>query len=219
VIEHRLYQLSSVPLKLIWHENQTTYLSVFKQRGLLSLRIHRLFYNAPTPVLEALLQFAIRKDPQARIIIRQMARLHFSQHQIQPKALIQKGKTYDLQEILDRLLSLLPVSNIAIGWSKGISKGSFRSITFGTYHAHMRQIRINPLLDDPEVPLYFLEFIVYHEMLHAVCPSQMNPRGRCSIHTKEFREKERQFPQFQQAKEWEKGCLTFFKQRKSHGRT
>ena len=130
-----------------------------------------------------------------------------------------EGKTYNLQEIFIRMRTLLPVSDIAIGWSKRVRKGKFRSITFGTFDKHRRQIRIHPLLDDPEVPLYFLEFIVYHEMLHAVCPTQMDTAGRCSVHTKEFREKERQFPYFKAAKEWEKVSLNFFKKRKSHGRS
>lgn len=214
----RLQDLCPIPLEIIWHENKTTYLSVLKERKKLHLRLHRLFYNAPTPVLEALIRYALKNDPNARAIIKQMAHLHFSQNAVAPEPLNPIGTTYNLTEIYERLKNLLSMPETSIGWSNRAHRGKFRSITFGTYDKHCRQIRINPLLDDRQVPLYFLEFIVYHEMLHAVCPSRIDARGRCSVHTKEFKEKERQFPHFKEAKEWEKLSLKFFKKRKSHGR-
>lgn len=216
--DKRLVDLAPMPLNIVWHENKTTFLSVRKEGGCMFLRVHRLFYDAPSPVLEALIKFAVKKDRQALAVIKQMAHLHFSRTHVEAKTLETKGSIYDLQEIFDRMLVLLPIQDVAIGWSDRKRAGKFRSITFGTYDKHSRLIRINPLLDDPQVPLYFLEFIVYHEMLHAVCHSKMDTSGRCSVHTKEFRERERQFPHFREAKEWEKGCLTFFKKRKSHGR-
>lgn len=215
----QLEELSPLPLHIVWHENKTSYLSVRKERGHLFLRIHRLFYNAPTPVLEALIRFAMKKDPAARAIIRQMAHLHFSQTRSDPVALNSAGKVYNLQEIFERAQEILPVVDVSIGWSNRTTRGKFRSITFGTFDKHRRQIRINRLLDDHQVPLYFLEFIVYHEMLHAVIPTKMDTAGRCSIHTKEFREREKQLPHYKEASEWAKQSLTFFKKRKSHGRS
>jgi hypothetical protein len=217
-MEHRLHELATSPIQIIWHENTSSYLSVRKLRGVLCLRVHRLFFNAPTPVLEALLKYAQKRDAASRAIIRQMAHLHFSQTHIPPEPLKSQGEVYNLQEIFDRIALILPVGEVSIGWSQQKRFGKFRSITFGCFDKHRRQIRINPLLDCAGVPLYFLEFIVYHEMLHAVCPTKMGVNGQCSIHTKEFREKERLFPRFKEAKEWEKKSLIFFK-RKSHGRS
>lgn len=182
------------------------------------MRVHRLFYDAPTPVLEALIRFALKRDRKASVIIKQMAHLHFSKEVIEGEALETEGAVYDLQEIFDRWNQVLKIKNVSIGWSPRTRKSKFRSITFGSYDKHCRQIRMNPLLDDKQVPLYFVEFIVYHEMLHAVCTSKMDAQGRYLVHTKEFREREKQFPQFEAAKEWEKTSLTFFKKRKSHGR-
>ncbi len=217
--EHRLHRMAPLPLQLVWHENKSTYLSVQKAPFLLSLRLHRLFYDAPTPVLEALIRYAMKRDRRSLAVIKQMAHFHFSRTQIAVKPLKKIGAVYDLQEILERMTLILPVQGLSIGWSNQRRFGKFRSITFGSYDKQSRQIRIHPLLDDSEVPLYFLEFIVYHEMLHDICPSMMDSMGRCFVHTKEFREREKGFPQFQQAKEWEKNCLTFFKKRKSHGRS
>lgn len=218
-MSHKLHELTPTNLNLIWHENKTTYLTVTRKRGSVSLRLHRLFYDAPTPVLEAVARYAMKEDGKALAIIKQMAHLYFSTNHVEGKPLNPYGKVYNLQEILNRLLQKIPLDGVTIGWSERARRGKFRSITFGTYDKHTRQIRINPLLDDEQLPLYFLEFIIYHEMLHAVCRSQMDLTGRCSVHTKEFKELEKQFPDFEKAMEWEKGALTFFKKRKSRGRS
>lgn len=208
---HPLENLSSLPITITWHENERVYLSVKKNRGLTQLRIHRLFFDAPTPVLQALIDYALKRDPKAKVIIRQMAHLYFSQNHKKPKELPVNGKVYDLQEIFNRLNQSFFLEGVCVGWGEKGGWGKFRSITFGTYNAHTRQIRINPILDHKEVPLYFLEYIVYHEMLHAIYPTQMAMSGRCAIHTKEFREKERQFPLFEEAKRWEKKSLMILK--------
>lgn len=218
MIEQKLQKLSSKKLRIVWHENKTTYLTVTRKRNEVYLRVHRLFYKAPSPVHEALVRYAVQKEEKSLAILKQMAHLHFSKHSIAPDPLATRGKAYDLKKIFTKLLTLVPLKDVTIGWSDRVRVGKFRSMTFGTFDKYTRQIRINPLLDDPDVPLYFLEFIVYHEMLHAVCQSQMDVHGRCTVHTKEFKERERQFPHFKRAQEWEKGALTFFK-RKSRGRS
>lgn len=213
--QHRLHEIAPFPIEIIWHENNRSYLSFKKRRdGMLQLRLHRLFFQAPTPVLEALIAYVSKREKSAKAIIRQMAHLHFSKGLGEPKQLERRGAVYDLDEIFAQTLVMAPVENVSIGWSSRTKIGDFRSITFGTYDQHHRLIRINPLLDSLDVPKYFLEFVVYHEMLHAIYPSKIDAQGKCSIHTKEFREKERQFPHFKQAKLWEKGCFTIFKKRK-----
>lgn len=221
-MEQKLQALCPIPLQISWHERRA-YLSCLKKNGILFLRLHRLFLEAPSPVLEAVIRMALKKnDLEARAIVRKMAYLYFSQNRLPPKELTAQGTTYDLQMIYEKLKKqhFSPDYSSAIGWSKSSRQARFRFITFGSYDQHRDQIRINPLLDSPDVPLYFLEFIVYHEMLHAVCRPKMDSSGRCSVHTAEFRAKEREFPQYKEAKEWEKSSLKIFKQRKkSHGRT
>jgi len=216
-VENYLQALSPLPLDFTWHENRSVYLSIRKERGRLSLRLHRLFQEAPTPVLEALIQMALKKDKSARVVVRKMAHLYFLQNKAEPAPLLAQGKHFDLQAIYERLKGLYFAKDYqaSIGWSEKEHRGKFRFITFGTFDRQRSQIRINSLLDDPEVPLHFVEFIVYHEMLHGTCASKFDSAGRCRVHTAEFRQKERAFPHFAEAKEWEKGCLKFFKKRKS----
>ncbi len=203
-------------LQIAWHENRSSVLSVHQKQTDLVLRLHRLFSDAPSPVIEALARYVLKGDRKSGVVVRQMVHLYFSTEQMAPERLQQRGKAYHLEEIYARIESKYfssPLS-LSIGWAPRYRIGKFRSMTFGTYDRHRSQIRIHPLLDDENVPLYFLEFIVYHEMLHAVCPSFVDKKGAVRCHTPKFRAMEREFAQFQEAKEWEKKSLQFFKKRK-----
>ena len=62
-------------------------------------------------------------------------------------------------------------------------------------------MRIHPALDQPWVPHYVLESIVYHELLHAALPATVVD-GRRRVHTPEFRRRERLYPRLDEAKAW-----------------
>ena len=76
----------------------------------------------------------------------------------------------------------------------------------GTYSHDERLIRIHPALDQPFVPVYFLEYLVFHEVLHHILPTPM-VGGRALYHSPEFRERERSFRHYQRSLEWEKRNL------------
>ena len=100
---------------------------------------------------------------------------------------------------------------VPIAWFETPNYRSFRRITFGSFDRTIPLIRINRLLDCSEVPLQFVEFIVYHEMLHTVCEAKVDARGRLWVHTPEFRRREALYPHYAFAKKWEKQSLNFFK--------
>jgi hypothetical protein len=67
-------------------------------------------------------------------------------------------------------------------------------------------IRIHPALDQVFVPRYFVEFIVYHELLHHVIPP-VRVNGRYQIHSPAFRQREREFPAYAEAMAWRQQSL------------
>jgi len=81
---------------------------------------------------------------------------------------------------------------------------------FGTIQEEDQVIRINPLLDQPFVPLWFLRYVLYHEMLHSVVPDETVSRGRRRVHTEEFNRRERDFPSYRRARRWEEENLARF---------
>jgi len=76
----------------------------------------------------------------------------------------------------------------------------------GVYQPQKQVIRIHPALDQAFVPRYFVEFIVYHELLHhAIPPTRIN--GRYCVHSVAFRRCERAFPRYTEAIAWRKQHL------------
>lgn len=71
----------------------------------------------------------------------------------------------------------------------------------GCYDPALRQILINVRLDRPGVPRYAVEYVLYHEMLHARLPAR---RARCglSLHSPEFRREEKCFRQYAAARRY-----------------
>ncbi|MBN2134402.1 MAG: M48 family metallopeptidase [Acidobacteria bacterium] len=111
-----------------------------------------------------------------------------------------EGKHYDLDHLYEKVINLHfngeKPANLKTGWSKK----SVRS-----YYAHYRKdynlITFNSILDNAKIPGYVMEYLMYHEILHAIYPSRI-VKNRLSKHPAEFRRKERQFPEFKRARQW-----------------
>ncbi|MFT5058674.1 MAG: hypothetical protein ACI89E_001453 [Planctomycetota bacterium] len=91
----------------------------------------------------------------------------------------------------------------AITWSQQNTKGKMRSLRLGSYSREPDLVRIHPLLDDASVPEFFVRYIIFHELLHAVHPSHKDPAGRWVHHSRTFRQRERQYPDYERALRWE----------------
>ena len=78
-----------------------------------------------------------------------------------------------------------------------------RKRRLGSFHRDRNLIRINPVLDSKNVPRYFIEYVVYHEMLHAAERVE-SCVGRQRVHTKEFKRREKVFKYYEQALAWER---------------
>ncbi|NUP88446.1 MAG: M48 family metallopeptidase [Candidatus Sumerlaeia bacterium] len=108
------------------------------------------------------------------------------------------GKHFDLQVICDAVNRehFGGTLRTRISWGKtGVPRGrNRRSIVFGSYDAASDTIRIHPELDSRRTPRFFLEYIVFHELLHAVHPVRIAPDGRRLVHSPEFKAAERRYP-------------------------
>jgi hypothetical protein len=82
-----------------------------------------------------------------------------------------------------------------LGWSRTASRSML-----GHFDPSHNAIVISRIFDRPGAPLLALEYVMYHEMLHLRYP--VDHRGaRRKVHTRDFKEAEREFPQFKEAKE------------------
>lgn len=214
----RLQALSPIPLQVRWHENRSLFVKATRKRNHLELSLHRLFTYSSTPVLQAIIRFATSRETRSRTILRQMAQLYFTE--IQPpepnwQLMDPEGEHRDLKAIYDLQNQLYFQNQIAvpIAWFKVPHYSHFRHITFGVFDYSLPLIRINGLLDRPEVPLPFVEFIVYHEMLHAACPAKVDMRRRWRVHTQEFRRREALHAHYLFSKQWQKNARQILKSR------
>ncbi len=124
------------------------------------------------------------------------------------------GDHVDLAAVFDRVNRDQFADRVraAIGWGRSTGRGPVRTIHFGSFAADAAGgiIRIHPSIDRPFVPSFFVEFIVFHEMLHSLVPIERGPDGRRVVHGPEFRELEERHPDYGRAKAWERDNLHRF---------
>lgn len=115
-----------------------------------------------------------------------------------------RGTTYDLQSLYDRLNRLYfdGTLQITVQWSQRRVQNAQRRIILGSYQEKKKLITLSRRLDSPLVPLYFVEHILFHEMLHAVFP-----REKHRMHTEKFKNYERLHPDYERAIKWEKESI------------
>ena len=127
----------------------------------------------------------------------------------------EKGRFFDLREIFDKMNAKYfrnRLRDYAIVWGRRRKQRPKTYMVFGTIQEEDRMIRIHPLLDRSFVPTWFLEYVVYHEMLHAMVPDKFDESGRRLVHHKKFMDRERRFHWFRRAKVWEQENLARFLQ-------
>jgi hypothetical protein len=124
----------------------------------------------------------------------------------------EQGRYFDLRVIFDKLNARYFRNrlNYQIIWGRKRRERPTIEIVFGTIQEEDRLIRIHPLLDRAFIPRWFLEYVIYHEMCHAVVPDRYTRDGRRIVHHDAFFEKERRFHWFKRAKKWEEENLGRF---------
>ncbi len=133
-----------------------------------------------------------------------------------------QGEHYNLKEIYDLLNRDYFESKLELGitWFGSAERKARRHRKLGLFCFRTNQIKIHRLLDQAHFPPYFISYVVYHEMLHSVCPPVKARRGRYRIHHSDFKMKEREFADYAAAKRWEEeNKRLFFTGRDYYGRT
>ena len=124
-----------------------------------------------------------------------------------------EGRHFDLREIFEKLNRRYfggRLRNYEVKWGRRRKERPKEYFIFGTIQEEDRVIRINPALDQSFVPLWFLQYVLYHEMLHSVVPDEALPGGRRRVHTEEFNRRERLYPNYTRARRWEEHNLGRF---------
>ena len=200
------------PLRLTLTENRSVLLSFRKQGGVVYLRLHRMFLHASSAVVRAVARGLRRTNRNADGEVRRFMNENLHRVRREPQRMPQldtRGAVYDLKTIFDRLNARFFQGKLQVPltWGRGSGRARRGGLTFGSYDPVLRLIRIHPVLDSSDVPLLFLESVVYHEMLHHHLGGIPDRAGRTVYHSRRFREEEARYPHHQQALAWEKENL------------
>jgi hypothetical protein len=201
-----------IPVRLAVTDNRSTMVSFRRGANVLQLRLHHMFLDAPEPVVRAVADYAGRGNRVAGELLDdyirgQQPRIRQERHSAEAD-LNPRGCHFDLQALFDELNRTYFQGGIQarIGWGRMPPRRRRKSIRLGVYDHQTREIRIHPALDRPEVPTYFVEFIIFHEMLHQLFPSS-HGHGRRVHHPRAFRDREKAFPLYGAALRWERENL------------
>ena len=110
-----------------------------------------------------------------------------------------RGRVYDLDKMFTKLNRAYfggRLEKPTLTWSQRRTRR-----ILGHHDPVHETIVISKTLDGRDVPEKFVEYILYHEMLHIKHPARVI-NGRRYYHTNAFRTEEQRFPYYKQAQEW-----------------
>jgi len=133
-----------------------------------------------------------------------------------------KGTAHDLNAVLSRVIfstglykdfEAIPASEKVLElpkvfWSREKSR---RRLAF--YDSAANQIVVSRLFDSPKVPEFVIQYLLFHELLHAKHDAHYE-RGeskRRIVHHGDFKKEERSFAQYGEAEEWLKKNLRWLR--------
>ncbi|MEZ4288272.1 MAG: hypothetical protein R3A47_09060 [Polyangiales bacterium] len=200
------------PVRLVITDNRRTVLSSQRREGRLQIRLHHMFLDADENVLNAVADYVAKQDSKSGKTIDAFIESHKGRVIASARrrtALNPEGACFHLGEIFNDLSARYfsrPLE-ASITWGRRAKpKRGQRSLQLGNYVPEEQLIRINPVLDQPWVPRFVVEGVVYHEMLHHDMPAVVR-NGRHHFHTDAFRKRELMFERFAEAEAWEKENL------------
>src|SRR5262245_50826489 len=214
VLERRLRSRLKAHVQVQLHDNTHTMITFRRSRGGWWLRLHHMFLAAPDDMLTALARYVRWGDADASgLLDRYIERNRILIRRVTPAQLRRRlriepvGEHHDLQDIYLQLNQRYFSNQIAATITYGPAPKACaprKSIKMGSYSAETKVIRIHPALDQKRVPRFFVEWIVFHEMLHSVHRARRGGDGRRCVHTPEFLAQERTFHDFRRARRWER---------------
>lgn len=216
-LSRRLDPLIPGALQLTITDNRAVMISVQRdtRRRIYRVRLHHLFVDAPPDVLRLLGRYIALGDKRSsrelnQFIDERQDRIRDDEEPAPQSAPIRtRGRIYDLRALFDGLNARYFDGQVTarVTWGREVAPGrARRSVKVGCYVLELNLIRIHPGLDREWVPLFYVEWVLFHEMLHAVHPIP-TVNGRRRFHTPAFEADERRYEHHAMATDWERRNL------------
>lgn len=199
-------RLNSLTIEIRFYNMSSLYHSQVKD-GRLLLSANEGYIKAPPAVMESMLWAVLlpKKRQKAHLaLVRNFADAStFSTLAQQVTASPpnmnderSRGHYYDLEDIFNRVNRRYFNSQLEaprLVWGKRPSRHKF-----GHYQPATDTVLVSRTLDNPNVPRYVLDFIIYHELLHKQLGTRVSG-GRRYSHTSAFKQAEQRFRKFKEA--------------------
>lgn len=195
-------------LKLKINDNRTTMLSVRWDPDRTHVSMHRMFLEAPHPVMEELACYLKKKSkspsPVVKAFIEEGIRKLDYSTKLRRNQMYTQGDVYNLERLYNQVNEeyFKGKVKLKITWYGKTTTLKRNKVTFGLYNEPMKLIKIHRLLDNLSVPDYVIKFVIYHEILHHTCPAHVDSKGMLHMHDKAFKKREEEYQYFQLAQEW-----------------
>lgn len=208
--QHQIESQLKKKLEVKINDNHSTMLSVKWGPDCTKLSMHRMFLKAPRNIMDELACYLKREkriiSPGIKAYIEDNLRKLNYQSQVDRQKLYIQGNVYNLQTIYNELNQEYfdGEINLHITWFGKPQQRNRKHVTFGLYYDPLRLIKIHRILDNPNFPDYFIRYVIYHEMVHHVCPAYVDEKGLSRVHSKEFKAMEQRFRHYDLAINWVK---------------
>lgn len=206
--QKELEESAGMKLQLKINDNRSTMLSVRWEPNCAKVSLHRMFLEAPKNVMQSLACYLRREDenlsPHIKSFIEENVQKLDYTHLLDREKLYTQGNVYNLQKIYDELNDEYFDGRLKlfITWYGKANHKNKQKVTFGLYYDPLKLVKINRILDNPIFPDYLVKYVVYHEMLHYVCPAYVDNKGIHRVHSKEFKQLEEKFEHYELAQKW-----------------
>lgn len=188
--------------------NRSTMISSRQRGGVLEVRLHGMFVEAPMSVVHALGDYLAGAGRGAGKVLDDFIQQRLPALRRDGVDCRPCGRFHHLGDLFTELNAAYfhHSCTARITWGQAGRRGYRRTIQLGCYVKDDHLIRIHPCLDQVFVPRYYVAWIVFHEMLHEVFGVE-RAGGRRSVHPPEFVAVEESYPDYQQCKRWEEANI------------
>lgn len=215
-LRRRLRPLLDAGMVLVDNSNGVNLFSFQTARGITTLRVSDRLAEAPIEVLRDVVGWA-RGGSAARAaaanVRAYISRLPHRPSRRRTPKLVARGDAHDLAALVEKVSRAhfrgVELKIRAVGWGVGRRHPNRKSgsVRLASFQETTRTVRVHPALDHELVPSWVIEFLLFHELLHAEMGHQKDAAGHHRYHTPEFRRREQRHPDHDRFLVWQNGPL------------
>lgn len=191
-------------------KNKNNYLVYVKKKIFSNeIHVHSVFLKADKNLLADIVDFILERNKnELKNIKKRLSDFFHENHEVKNVKINTKYKYKNINEMFLNIIGELKdefikidFTKIKITWGRVTAYRS-RCIRFGSYDKKKNIIRLHPILDNDNIPDFFINSIIYHETAHFIV---FENNRKAKSHNRDFYKLLKNIdPFFLKSKRWEK---------------